>query len=144
MPSVILHAVPVTIPLLPLIEHELSSVLNPEPVTVTVIPTPPAVGLSTIEAPLTTVKKAWAESPLLPFSVITYDPGATLLTTKLPRGVPLPILMVQAAFWTGVPLIEHELSSALNPAPVTVTVCPTPPELGLSVIDAPAVTVKEA
>ena len=90
------------------------------------------------------MKKACAESPLLPFSVITYDPGLTLLTTKLPRGVPLPTLIVQAGFWTPVPLIEQELSSVLNPEPVTVTVCPTPPEVGLSVIDAPAVTVKEA
>ena len=43
-PSVILHAEPVTIPLLPLIEQELSSVLNPEPVTVTVCPAPPELG----------------------------------------------------------------------------------------------------
>jgi hypothetical protein len=46
---------------------------NPEPVTLTVNPTPPEEGERTIVGPDVTVKIAVAESPLLAFTVIVYD-----------------------------------------------------------------------
>jgi hypothetical protein len=51
---------------LPEIEQELSVRKKPEPVTATVIPTTPELGVSVIEGPATTVNVVSAKSPVLP------------------------------------------------------------------------------
>ena len=145
VPPLILHA-GFTTRLLKLglvIVHVTSLNENPEPVALTMVPICPEAGVSVIDAPMT-VNVAWAESvtpPFVPVAVMTYGPGATFFTVKLPFTIPVPSAMVHAARLTGVPVIEQVLSVVRNPVPVTLTNAPMGPIAGVSVIVGPAVTL---
>jgi len=71
-----------------------------------------------------------------------YDPDATADTWKLPVGAPLPSVILQAGFWTGVPEIEQVVSCGKKPEPVTMTFVPGGPVVGRRVIVGPDTTVK--
>lgn len=55
--------------------HVLSLAKNPEPVTVTMIPILPEVGLIVIVGPVKTVNVVVAKSPVFPFTCIVYVPA---------------------------------------------------------------------
>ena len=71
-----------------------------------------------------------------------YDPDATADTWKLPVGAPLPSVILQAGFCTGVPEIEQVLSCGKKPEPVTMTFVPGGPVVGIRFIVGPDTTVK--
>lgn len=86
------------------------------------------MGVKVIEGPDVTVKAACAKSVLLPVTRITYDPGATFPTVKLPLTIPVPASITQAGVTT-TPLrlglvILHVVSLNENPEPVTFTFVP--------------------
>jgi hypothetical protein len=135
-PVIVQVGVPATIGPPPIGKHEPVSVVEkPLPVTVTVIPVTPELGVSTILGPVT-VNVACAESPVEPVTVTVYVPGDTPPTKKLPLGVPLPAVIVHVGVVTRVlgPIVQGPVSPNENPVPVTVTVDPSPPDVGERVI----------
>jgi len=107
----------------------------------------PRLGRSAIVGPDRTVNIACAVSyvpPTVPITVTVYDPLATFATVKVPLTVPVPDTIVQAALVTLDPVIEHVVSDAMNPLPVTVTLVPRVPLRGLRCITGPVVTLKVA
>jgi hypothetical protein len=84
----------------------------------------------------------------LPTTWITYVPDGALAIWKLPLGEPVPATITQPGIVTGDGveglLIEQEVSSDLKPEPVTKTVDPTGPEVGVSTIVGPLDTVNVA
>ena len=73
-----------------------------------------------------------------------YAPDATADTWKEPVGAPLPSVILQAGFCTGVPEIEQVVSCGKKPEPVTMTTVPGCPLVGRRVIVGPDTTVKVA
>lgn len=125
--------------------HDVSVLCKPKPTNETVVPGEPNVGESvSCRACTVTVKTACAESPPSPETVIVYDPDPTADTWKLPEGAPVPSVIVQAWFWTGVPEIEQELSCGKKPEPVIITVTPGCPLVGVRTIVGPDKTMKVA
>jgi len=62
-----------------------SPVLKPLPVTATIVPIEPMLGVSTMNGVLTvTVKLAEAESPVVPVTVSVYVPGVAPVFTMNP------------------------------------------------------------
>ena len=67
----------------------------------------PDVGVSVIVG-VGIVKVACAVSPAgVPFRVTVYMPGAIAATVKLPVGLPLPTVTLQAVAVTTLPVIPH-------------------------------------
>ncbi len=124
---------------------EVSVDANPDPVTVTVTPVGPDVGLSVRVASVPkNVTVATSEAPpLFPFAVTMVAlPGGLLNANPCPVvavnvHVPVidPELTVHDAFRVGSPGSDSatEVSVDANPEPVTVTVTPVGPDDGLSV-----------
>jgi len=129
----------------PVIEPGLhvSAGLNPLPEIVTMAPTGAALDERVILGDgVVTVNVAWAMSPVLPITVITYVPGAALESTMNVDGAinwPRPLKVQDdpaAIMLKGLLVIEHGPgpSAGLNPLPDTVTPVPIGPEFGVSVI----------
>lgn len=119
------------------------------PETVTLVPPGPSGGTSDMVGTRTEVTRnvACPESPPLPDTVTMYDcPFATFPTVKLPLGLPLPAVTVQAPLVTTALLPEtvQLLSVNKKPAPVKVTAVPTAPLVGVNIIVGPVVTVNVA
>ena len=108
----------------PEIVHVVSTVSKKLPVTVTVIPVTPALGVRTIFG-AATVNVAVAVSPVEPVTVTVYVPGTTPPTKKLPLGAPLPAVIVHVGVIARVlgPILQ-KVSPNENPVPVTVTAIP--------------------
>jgi hypothetical protein len=114
---------------------------NPEPVTVTLVPTGPEVGLRLIEG-VVTVKVADAVFALASVAVTVLAPAEEAGTTNVAEKAPVAdVVTVTGTVVCVAPLnfiVMVEVEA--KPAPVTVTVVPTGPEVGFRVID--GVTVK--
>jgi len=84
----------------PVIVQDLSPGRNPDPETLMKVPTCPDDGINVIEGPLVTFRVASAKSPVFAVARITYNPGATFPTTKLPFTIPVPALILHAGVTT--------------------------------------------
>ena len=126
---------------------------KPLPLTVTMVPTGPNVGLSVIEGPVT-VSVAWATSPEEPVNMIEYGPGTVVGVIVNVKGSNTPLLRIWHVpgllIIAGVELessgeqpTKMPASELSKPLPETVTTVPPGPEVGFSVIIGP-VTVKTA
>jgi hypothetical protein len=88
------------------------------------------------------------KSPELPVTVIVYVPGVAVLLIVKVCVDKMPLEMGLVAQLTGelatiVPVIVHEVSAVLKLIPVTETLVPVGPVVGLSVIVGPT-TMNEA
>src|SRR5208282_4170078 len=72
--------------------HEESVGKNPVPLTAMCAPGRPVPGLRVIIDPPSTLKIIVPESPWFPLTTITYCPGRTLPTMKLPAATPLTMV----------------------------------------------------
>jgi hypothetical protein len=139
----------------PLGEDEIAHPVSPEakfePNTKTTVPGRPDVGCKETEA--STVKLAVALSmltpPLVPHTITVHPPTVAVvpLTVKDPDMVPPKIAQVDAYVVlmspTGLLIILHAVSFRLKLLPVTVTVLPRGPDVGVTAIVG-LFTVKEA
>ena len=109
---------------------------NPEPVTVTLVPTGPEVGLRLIEG-VVTVKVADAVFALASVAVTVLAPAEDAGTLNVAEKAPVAdVVTVTGTVVCVAPLnfiVMVEVEA--KPAPVTVTVVPTGPEVGFRVID---------
>ena len=118
-----------------------SRLLKPPPVTVTTLATGPVLGMSVIcGAEAVTVKVIVAISPVLPLTWIMCGPRAAVVETvkEVPVNDPLEIVHEDRVTisGSGVLVIVHEAASnGEKLEPDTITGVPTPPDIGLSVID---------
>ncbi len=112
------------------------------PKTTTCVACGPCGGIIVIFNGRVTLKRVWAESPIgLPLTVITYVAGATFLTTKIAVTTWVPLLILQAPLFTGVPDTEQVLSLEANDELfVMVTVVPGGPEGGTGLFKAGCTT----
>ena len=101
------------------------------PLTATVVPEKPVVGLMVIPCP--TVKVAVAELPALSWAFMVWLPRALAGIVKTaPLKVPLEVVIAVPTFVLSKWIITLEL--AAKPLPLTVTVSPTRPEAGVTFI----------
>jgi sRNA-binding carbon storage regulator CsrA len=108
---------------------------KPAPVTVTVAPTRPEVGDRVIDGVTTNVADAVFELASVAVTVLApaVEEGTTKVAVKAPKAdvVTVAGMVVTVAPLNFIVIVEEEA----RPAPVTVTVVPTGPEVGLRVID---------
>jgi hypothetical protein len=119
-----------------------SDATQPDPETVTILPTGPEVGLKVAVA-VVTVKallNVWAP-PTVPVMTIVLAPVVIDGTVIVPDKLPLPFT-VRVLVAVVPPTVTPEMvSESAQPDPETVTILPTGPEVGLKVAVA-VVTVK--